>query len=218
MKILLVEDNIALSKNIVEYLELKWMKVETDYSWTTSLPKIINNHYDVVILDINLPWMDWLTMCQELRKIWNNTPILMLTSRNTTQDIVKWLNFWADDYLGKPFDFEELISRIEALYRRTASFKSSSIVIDNVEIDITKRIVKKDWIGIELSNLEFNLLKYLAQNRGRPIDRVALFENVWWDFDEHMLSRSVDMYISYLRKKLWNNFIETKKWFWYMIK
>lgn len=217
MKILIIEDNVALSKNICEYLEIKKHKVEKDYSGTTGFDKIINNHYDVVIMDINLPGKDWLTTLEELRKAWNNTPILILTSRNTSQDVVKWLNLWADDYLGKPFSMEELISRLEAIYRRTATIKWNIINHEDIEININSRIVTKNWENIELSTLEFNLLKYLIQNKWKVIDRATLFENVWWDFDEHILSRSVDMYISYLRKKLWNKLIETKKWVGYVL-
>jgi len=165
MKVLIVEDNVALSKNIVEYLKIKWIKAESVYNGISWLQKINENHYDVVILDINLPGKDGLEICKELRENWNNVPVIILTSRNTTKDVVGWLNTGADDYLGKPFDFEELISRLEALYRRTAVNKSNIITIENIEIDAQKRTVTKNWEELKLSNLEFDLLKYLAQNR-----------------------------------------------------
>lgn len=218
MKVLIVEDNVTLSKNIAEYLKIKWIKTETVYNGVSWLQKILENHYDVIVLDINLPWKDGLEICKELRENWNSVPIIMLTSRNTTKDVINGLNIWADDYLGKPFDLEELVSRLEAIYRRNATNKSDIIKVNEIEIDIKKRAVTKDWETISLSNLEFDLLKYLIQNRWIPIDRKTLFEKVWWDFDEHMLSRTVDMYVSYLRKKLWENIIETRKWFWYLIK
>lgn len=217
MKVLIVEDNIALSRNIWEYLKLKWIKSDICRDWVSWYDAILDNHYDVIVLDINLPWKDWLQICKDVRENGNNTPIIMLTSRNTTHDKVFWLNSWADDYLGKPFDLEELVSRLEALYRRTATNKSNNVIIDDIEVDFTKRTIKKWEELLDLSTLEFDLLKYLLQNRGRPVDRKTLFENVWWDFEEHMLSRSVDVYISSLRKKLWNSIIETKKWFGYLI-
>ena len=217
MKVLIVEDNIALSKNVAEYLKLKWIKSDVSRDWVTWFKMIIDNHYDVIVLDINLPWKDWLEICKEIREMWNNTPIIMLTSRNTTWDKVLGLNSWADDYLWKPFDLEELVSRLEALYRRTATNKNSIVFIDDIEVDFSKRTIKKSWENMDLSTLEFDLLKYLLQNRWKPVDRKTLFENVWWDFEEHMLSRSVDVYISSLRKKLWNELIETKKWYWYLI-
>lgn len=218
MKVLIVEDNRVLAKNIKEYFMLKSIKAELAFDWIMWMKAIQENHYDVIVLDINLPGKDWLTICKELREGWINTPILMLTSRNTTSDIVVWLNIWADDYLGKPFDFEELISRIEALNRRNFGNKTTNIVIENIEIDITKRLVIKNWDEIILSTIEFDLLKYLAQNRWTPVDRKTLFENVWWDFDSYILSRTVDVHIGTLRKKLWENIITTMKWFWYIIK
>lgn len=218
MKVLIIEDNVILSKNIKEYLKIKGIKVDTDFDGARWMQKIIENNFDILILDINLPWKDGITICKELREKWNNIPILMLTSRNTTKDVVIWLNIWADDYLGKPFDLEELLSRIEALYRRNSPNKVNFIKIEDIEIDLLKRTVSKSWENIVMSTLEFDLLKYLIQNRWIPVDRKTLFEKVWGDFDAHMFSRSVDVYIWYLRKKLWEGFIETKKWFWYLIK
>jgi DNA-binding response OmpR family regulator len=179
--------------------------------------KASHEHFDVIVLDINLPWKDGLTLCTELRETWNNTPILFLTSRNTPKDIVIGLNTGADDYLGKPFDFEELIARLLSLGRRNVSNKITNIQIADIEIDTTKRIVTKVGQVIELSTKEFDLLQYLAQNRGTPIDRQVLLEKVWGEFDAYMFSRTVDVHISTLRKKLWDGIIETKKWFGYVV-
>lgn len=217
MKILLVEDNAILAKNVSQYLKIKWMNVETELYWDRAYQKILDTYYDIVLLDINLPVKDGLSIANDLREKWNNTPIIMLTSRNTTSDVIKWFSSWADDYISKPFDMEELVFRIEAMYKRTATNKSNFIEIAPYSIDLEKRLVKNGEEVIELSKLEFDLLKYLVQNRGRPVDRQELFEKVWWDFDEHMFSRTVDVYISYLRKKLGNDFIETKKGFWYLV-
>lgn len=218
MQIFLLEDNVSLAKNIQEYLKIKWIKVDIDFDWERWMEKIQNSSYDVIILDINLPNKDWLTICKELRWSWINTPILMLTSRNTSKDIVIWLDSWADDYLGKPFDMEELISRVNALARRTSCNKEQIITIKNIIVNLPKRTVQRNWKDVSLSTLEFNLFKYLLKNRWIPVDRKTLFEEVWWDFDQHMFSRSIDVYIGYLRKKLGKTLIETKKWFWYLIK
>lgn len=217
MKILLVEDNAILAKNIREYLKIKWMNVETELYWDRAYQKILDTYYDVVLLDINLPVKDGISILKDLRRLRNNTPIIMLTSRNTTRDVVAWFTSWADDYISKPFDMEELISRIEAMYRRTAVNKSNNLEVNWINIDLEKRLVKRWEEIIELSKLEFDLLKYFAQNRWVPVDRKTLFEKVWWDFDEHMFSRTVDVYISYLRKKFGPDFIETKKWFGYLV-
>ncbi len=218
MKVFVLEDNVALAKNIQEYLKIKGIKSDIDFDGERGLQKIENNHYDLLILDINLPKKDWITICKEIREQGNTIPILMLTSRNTSKDVVVGLDAGADDYLGKPFDMEELISRIHALTRRNSCNKEQSITIKNVTINLPQRTVERSWKQVSLSTLEFDLLKYLLQNRGMPIDRKTLFEEVRWDFDDHMFSRSVDVYIGYLRKKLGKTFIETKKWFGYVIK
>lgn len=124
-----------------------------------------NNHFDVIILDINLPGKDGLTVCRELRESGDNTPVLFLTSRNTPKDVVAGLNIGADDYLGKPFDFEELIARILSLGRRNASNKTTTIQVGDIEIDTTKRLVTRNSETIELSTKEYDLLQYLVQNR-----------------------------------------------------
>ncbi|MFA6090468.1 MAG: response regulator transcription factor [Candidatus Gracilibacteria bacterium] len=217
MKILIIEDNRILAKNIREYLTLKSFQADVAFDGIMGKEKILKENFDVIILDINLPGKDGLTLCRELREEGNNTPVLFLTSRNTSKDVVTGLNIGADDYLGKPFDFEELISRIQALSRRNISNKTTLIHIGNITIDTTKRLVTKDSQTIELSTKEFDLLQYLAQNRGIPVDRQVLLEKVWGEFDAYMFSRTVDVHISTLRKKLGESIIETKKGFGYVV-
>lgn len=218
MKAFLLEDNVSLAKNIQEYAKIKWIKIDIDFDGERGMKTMQDNHYDVYILDINLPTKDGLTVCKELRDSGDTTPVLMLTSRNTSKDVVIGLDVGADDYLWKPFDMEELISRLNSLTRRNTANKSQIVTIKNITINLPQRIVERNGKNIKLSTLEFDLLKYLLQNRGVPVDRKTLFEKVWWDFDDHMFSRSVDVYIGYLRKKLGKIFIETKKWFGYLIK
>lgn len=217
MKILIIEDNRILAKNIREYLTLKSFHAEVAFDGIMGKEKATSEHFDVIVLDINLPGKDGLTLCRELRDEGNNTPVLFLTSRNTPKDVVTGLNIGADDYLGKPFDFEELISRIKALGRRNISNKTTTIHISDLEIDTTKRLVTKNSEIIELSTKEFDLLQYLAQNRGIPIDRQELLEKVWGEFDAYMFSRTIDVHISTLRKKLGEGIIETRKGFGYVV-
>lgn len=217
MKVLIIEDNKPLANNIAEFLEFHGMVVSVENNWIDWYNTTINHYYDVIVLDIMLPWMDWMEICKKLRILENPVPVLMLTSMSSKQDIVKWLDCWADDYLSKPFDNDELLARIKALYRRTFTNKNSIIYIWDIEIDLNKRTVFKWKKEIKMSSLEFNLLSYLAQNRGEPVDRRQLLEKVWWEFDAYMFSRTVDVYIGYLRKKLWKKLIQTQKWFWYVI-
>ncbi|MDD2916852.1 MAG: response regulator transcription factor [Candidatus Gracilibacteria bacterium] len=217
MKILLVEDNRILAKNIREYLTLKSFQVEVTFDGIMGMEQMKSHHFDVIVLDINLPGKDGITLCRELRASGDNTPILFLTSRNTSKDVVAGLGVGADDYLGKPFDFEELIARILSLGRRSVSNKTTVIQIEDVEIDTTKRLVTRNSEIVDLSAKEFDLIQYLAQNRGTPIDRQILLEKVWGEFDAYMFSRTVDVHISTLRKKLGENIIETRKGFGYLV-
>lgn len=219
MKVLIVEDNELLSRNLVTYLNIKNIKSDVSFDWKDWLYKWTINTYDCIILDINLPEIDWLEVCKKLREKEIDTPIIMLTSRWAKNDIITWLESWADDYLGKPFDYGELIARINTLTRRNLKNKSNTVIsYKEILLDLEKIEVTKNWTEIKLSNLEYELFKYLIQNRGKVISRKELYEKVWWEFDSDlMFSKTVDVYIWYLRKKLWRELIETKKWFWYVI-
>ena len=195
----------------------KWLK-----KWFDS---VLSKYFDLVILDINLPSMSWIEICKKIREKWKDVFILMLTSRSWDDDIVKWLNVWADDYLTKPFDLDVLLAHVKALSRRNLKNKSSKIEINFQEwkedilldVNFENNEVKKNWEIINLSNLEFELLKLLSQNKWKIFTRSEIFDKVWWDFDEYMFSRNIDIYVWYLRKKIWKNLIETKKWVWYLI-
>lgn len=219
MKILLIEDNEILSRNMVRFFALKDIHLEVSFDWLSGFKKAKINYYDAIILDISLPEMDWLEVCKKLREAEKNVPIIMLTSRSTKSDIITWLEVWADDYLVKPFDYDELIARIKSLTRRNLKNKSNNIKIWEFCLDLEKIEVFKWNNKIELSNLEFKLFTYLAQNKNKAIWRKELYEKVWGEFDWYfMFSKTVEVYIWYLRKKLDKNLIETIKWVWYIIK
>lgn len=218
MKILLIEDNITISKNIVRFLSLKDIKTDVSLDWESGLNKALINFYDIIILDINLPKKSWIDILKILREKQKNTSILILSSNSLKEDIISWLNFWADDYLTKPFDFDELYARILALYRRNLNNKSTNILIWEYIINLEKVEVIKNEKIIKLSPLEFNLFKYLAQNQNKAISRKELYEKVWWEFDWDILfSKTVDVYIWYLRKKLDKDLIKTIPSVWYSI-
>ena len=219
MKALIVEDNEILSRNLVRFLSLKDIQSDVSFDWKDWLYKASINFYDVVILDINLPEMDWLEICRNLREKGKDVPIIMLTSRSTKTDVIEWLEMWADDYLSKPFDYDVLIARIKTLTRRNLKNKSNTkITINEYLIDLQEIQVYKWDEKIKLSTLEFNLFKYLSQNKWKVVSRQEMYEHVWWEFDwDFMFSKTVDVYIWYLRKKLGKELIETKKWFWYII-
>ena len=221
MKVLVVEDNIILWRNLVRYLSSRDIFADLSMDWKDWLYKASMNYYDVIILDINIPEINGIEVCKKLREKWKNVSIIMLTSRGTSDDIVFWLDSWADDYLVKPFEYTELLARINALVRRKMKNKSTTIIkiSKKIEIDLEKYEVLKDSKIIKLSKLEYNLLKYLAQNKTKALSRREIYENVWWEFDwDFMFSKVIDVYIWYLRKKLWKELIETKKGYWFMIK
>jgi len=213
MKVLVIEDNEILSRNLIRFLSLKDIASDISFDGKDGLYKASINFYDVIILDINLPGMDGIEVCKALREKWKDTPIIMLTSRSAKTDIVEWLNVWADDYLSKPFDYDELIARIHSLWRRNLKNKSNTkIEVWEYLIDLEKIEVHKWSIPIKLSTLEFDLFKYLVQNRWKVVSRKDIYEKVWGEFEEFMFSKTVDVYIGYLRKKLDRDLIETKKW------
>ncbi len=220
MRVLVIEDNEILSRNLVRYLASRDIFAEASLSWDEGFKKAISKYYDIVILDINLPWIDWLKICKQIREKEKDVSIIMLTSRWTKEDIIEWLNMWADDYLVKPFEYDELIARMNAVVRRKMVNKSNTLIkINDLEIDLQQVEVRKNWEIISLSKLEYDLLKYLTQNRWVTLSRQQIYETVWWEFQvDFMFSKTIDVYVGYLRKKLWKNLIETKKWYWFLIR
>lgn len=218
MKILIVEDNKILSDNISKYLSLEKIESKQLFSWEKVKYELVSNSYDLIIMDLWLWEFNWIDIIENLRNDWINIPILILTSRDTIKDKISWFNSWADDYLTKPFDYEELLLRIQALVRRNFSNKSENITLWNIEIDKQKKEVKLDWKLIHLSKLEYDLLNYLINYQWKIISKKELLEKVWWEYDDFFPSRTVDIYVWYLRKKLSKDLIETIRWEWYLIK
>ena len=208
---LIVEDNKLLAKNINQILQLNNFDSEIVWSSEEAKEKLKNNNYNLIILDINLPGENGFEFLQKLRQTWNNTPVLILTSKNTTEDIVNGLELWADDYMSKPFDMSEFIARINSILRRQSWVKTDKIEINWYEIFPNKEKIMKGKQEIWISSLEFKLLMYFIKNKWKILNREDIYEEVWWWFEDHMFSRSVDVYISNLRKKLWQDFIKTKK-------
>lgn len=218
MKVLLVEDNVQIWTNIVRFLALNDITCDFSIEWKDWLYKSLNNFYDVIILDINLPYVSWIEILQKIREKWTWTQVLFLTSNSTKKDIIDWLNLWADDYITKPFDFDELLARINTLHRRNLNNKSNVIKYWDYTLDTNSMNFTKSWEEIKLSTQEFNLIKYFFQNKDKVISRKELYEKVWWEFDgDIMFSKTVDVYIWYLRKKIDKDIILTKKGSWYLL-
>lgn len=218
MKILIIEDNKILSNNIAKYLELEKIESKQLFNWEWVVFEIQSNSYDLIIMDLWLWEINWIDVIKQIRTSSINIPILILTSRDTIKDKIYWFNSWADDYLTKPFDYEELILRIHALIRRNFSNKSDNIIIDDLKIDKQNKEVTIAWNIIHLSKLEYDLLIYLLNYKWKIVSKKELLEKVWWEYDDFFPSRTIDIYIWYLRKKLYKDLIKTIRWEWYLIK
>ncbi|HOD12304.1 DNA-binding response regulator [Candidatus Velamenicoccus archaeovorus] len=205
MRILLVEDEIKIANFIERGLkeENYVVDVATDGEKAMFLAEI--NPYDLIILDVMLPHIDGITICRELRKKKINVPILMLTAKNQVRDKVLGLNSGADDYLAKPFDFEELSARIGALLRRNRDDKTGILKIGDLELDQLRHNVKRAGKEIQLSSKEFALLEYLMLNANHVVTRTTISEHVWHeDFDS--FTNVIDVFISFLRNKIDKDF------------
>jgi len=218
MKILIVEDNKILSENIKKYLKLENIDSKQLFEWKNVIYELSQITYDLIIIDLWLWVIDWIDIIRKIRNNSSNIPILILTARDTIKDKISGFNSGADDYLTKPFDYNELLLRINALVRRNYSNKSEILTIWDLEIDKSQKEVKYKSNSIHLSKLEYDLLIYLLNYRWKLVTKKELLEKVWWEYDDFFPSRTVDIYIWYIRKKLSKDLIETIRWEGYLIK
>jgi len=201
MRILVVEDDHRIAATIKQGLEDERYAVDLAYDGETGLDLASSESYDCLILDLMLPKLDGLTLCQTLRKSSNHTPILMLTARDGLSDKVSSLNSGADDYLTKPFAFEELLARLRALTRRPRALLSSALTLKDLILDPQKFTVTRGVNSITLSKKEFSLLEYLLRHPGRVFSKSQLIAHVW-DYDADILVNTVEVYVKNLRAKL----------------
>lgn len=201
MKVLLVEDDVAIAKNVTKGLEILGYAVDWAQDGVSGLDLGLNEVYDAIILDLLLPEMDGITVCKELRKQSVQTPIIMLTALSQTQDTVDGLSAGADDYLAKPFAFEELHARLQALARRKDKEFSVALSVHDLELDPQTFSAQRDGMPIKLSQKEFALLEFLMRNKGKVFSKEQLVEKVW-PFDSDILPNTVQVYIGYLRSKI----------------
>ncbi len=201
MKILVVEDNKELNNTLKEILELNGYYVDTVFDGEEALEHMKMYDYDAVILDIMLPKIDGFKVCQIVRERNDDTPILMLTAKDTTQDKVKGLDIGADDYLVKPFEIEELLARVRALIRRVSTEKSNIVKIKGITIDLDKREVYRDGKSLIITPKLFCILEQLIRNRGKVVTYESLM-NKCWDITDYPSRETVRANIKLLRKIL----------------
>ncbi len=204
MKILIVEDDPGISSAIREGLDEAGYFTMVCRDGERALKLAQHTNFSLILLDLMLPSMDGLSVCRNLRKARVNTPILMLTAKDTVPDRVVGLEAGADDYLCKPFEYEELLARVRALLRRENTLKQSKIQIDDLEVDTAARRVHRNGKEIILTGREYSLLESLAAHAGQILSREVILERVW--LDEQSVSNIVDVYIRNLRKKIDDGF------------
>lgn len=201
MRILVIEDERKVASFIRRGLEEERYIVETAADGEAGLELAVNNHYDAVVLDIMLPKMDGFTVLKSLRMSGSKTPVLMLTARGSMEDRVQGLDLGADDYLAKPFHFEELAARLRSILRRITPEKSTRMQCGELELDLVTHFAFRNGKEIELTTKEYALLEYLMRNRDRILSRSMIMQHVWkHNFDPE--SNIIDVYIKRLRQKI----------------
>jgi len=207
MKILLIEDDENLINFLIPSLKEEGFLVESSKNGEEGLQMALNNNYDIIVSDLNLPEKNGEEVCKNIRSK-KNTPILILTSELDTENKIKLLNLGADDYLTKPFSLKELIARINALSRRPPQITENTIKIENITIDRNRKKVTINEKEIILTTKEFLLLEILAINKGKVISRAEILEGSW-DSNADIFSNAIETHISNIRKKLGKNIITT---------
>lgn len=202
MKILLIEDEPKIARAIKMGIEQERSTVEAVHDGPSGLAAALGDSYDAIILDRMLPGgMDGLEICEKIRAKGVKTPVLMLTAKGQIRDRVNGLNAGADDYLVKPFSFEELLARLRALTRRPQQTNGSTLQINNLSLDTISFEVHRGDTVINLSQTEYSLLEYLMRNKNRVLSKANIINHVW-DFDSDILPNTVEAYIGYLRNKI----------------
>ncbi len=201
MRILVVEDEHLIANSIKKGLEQERYAVDVAYSGDDGFDLASTEDYDVIVLDLMLPGMDGITVCRQLREKKIHTPILILTAKGQIQDKVTGLDSGADDYLTKPFSFEELLARVRALSRRPKAALDATLTVGNLKLNPVSFEVRRGDKGIRLSSKEFALLEYLIRNANKILTKDQIIGHVW-DYDSDILPNTVEVYIRNLRNKI----------------
>jgi len=201
MRLLVIEDEKKVARFIKKGLEEEGYAVDLAFDGEEGLAMLLDPVHDLILLDIALPKIDGLQVLKKLREKKVRTPVLLLTVRATIEDKVLGLDSGADDYLTKPFAFQELLARIRALLRRKGEVGDPLLRVEDLVLDPARRLVTRGGEKIDLTTKEFALLEYLMRNAGRVVSRAMISEHVWnYDFDTE--TNVIDVYINYLRRKI----------------
>jgi len=203
MKLLLVEDEPKLASFIKKGFENEGYEIEVAYDGRMGQSLLRQNHYEIIILDVNLPYVNGFELCRQIRADDPHVPVLLLTALDSLDDKVTGFEAGTDDYLVKPFEFKELLLRVRVLLKRSTEAAGVKRILRmaDLELNLESKVVTRGGQRIDLTTKEYALLEYLLLNRGKVISRVDIAEKVWeLNFDTN--TNVIDVYVSYLRKKL----------------
>ena len=220
MKILVVEDEPDLNRIIVKHLQAEGYLVDSCFNGNDAVYYITEENYDAVLLDAMLPGKDGFQVLKDIRSKRIETPVMFLTARDQTEDIVAGLDCGADDYVVKPFSFDEVLARLRVIIKRSPKEHGASYQCNDLIVDTDKKSVTRQGIPIELSPKEYSILEYMIRNKNIALSRSQIESNAWGiDFDGE--SNIIDVYIRYLRKKIDDDFdvklIQTVRGVGYML-
>jgi len=201
MRILVIEDERKVANFIKKGLEEEHYAVDNSYDGESGLYMTEVNEYDLVVLDLMIPKIDGLEVLKRIRGNRNNVPILVLTAKDSVEDIVRGLDAGCDDYLTKPFEFLEFLARIRALLRREKIDKEPILKMEDLTLSLVTHKVMRRGKEIELTAKEYSLLEYFMRNPSKILTRTMISEHVW-DYHFDSMTNVVDVYVNYLRKKI----------------
>ena len=220
MKILVVEDEHLIANALKKGLEQEHYTVDVAFDGVEGLDLASSGDYDIILLDLMLPKIDGLEICRQLRNSQNNVPILILTAKSQLEDKIKGLNCGADDYLTKPFAFEELLARIRALTRRPQNTATETLTVGDLSLNLSTYEVIRQNKRISLSSKEYSLLECLMRHSNKILNKDQLIQHVW-SYESNILPNTVEVYIRNLRQKIDKNYkiklIKTIRGFGYKI-
>ncbi|MGT2866297.1 response regulator transcription factor [Streptococcus fryi] len=219
MKILVVEDDRVLNKSIVKLLKTQQYSVDMAFDGEEALDYIMMAQYDVLLIDVMMPKMNGFDLVKELRQRGVKTPVLLLTARDSLEDKIQGLDLGADDYVVKPFEFDELLARIRALLRRdNRQHLTSTIKLGELVVDLNNKQLFKQGVMLDLTAKEYQIFEYLVRNSDRVLSREQIREHVW-GFDYLGESNIIDVLVKNLRKKIGDStLIETRRGVGYLVK
>lgn len=201
MRILVVEDEHKIANSVKKGLEQENYAVDVAYTGSDGYDMAAGESYDCILLDIMLPGIDGVEIAKKLRHEGNHTPIIMLTARDQVPDKVAGLDSGADDYLTKPFSFEELLARLRAVLRRPQDDLGTELSVEDLSLNTKTFEVRRGEVAIRLSSKEYSLLEYLLRHANTTIPKEQIISHVW-DYEADILPNTVEVYIGYLRSKI----------------